>query len=274
MSTSVRLSILLAVFGLGLTAGAEEPKKAAPASVNELSMEVAALETMRLFNFTPRQLEQIRKVAKETSDEAGARQAAVASDSFRLTLAKLHGALAKADDKQIDKLQDQLDELREKEQPDLDDGVEITDAAREHAPALVRSLNAGQIAGYLAGYSDAIPDPREMLLEALVKARGLDDKAWKQFRDEVPGNIASLVAGLDVEKAAQLTDAIVQLLIQARGMKDDEFKKERPDLEKTAQATLGNIGPFEVLQHVVEQGMAELLSNPRLAAALAARFAK
>jgi hypothetical protein len=174
----------------------------------------------------------------------------------------------------VNKLQEQLDELREKESPEIDDGVEVTDAARQHAPAVVRRLSAGQIAGYLVSYADAIPDPYERLVEAVDKARGLDAKEWKGFRDEMADGVSQLVAGLDVDKAAQVSDAVVQLLIQARAMKDDEFKKLRPELEKTAHDIVGDLGPFEVLRHVVEQGMAELLSNPRLPAALDARLKK
>ena len=269
------LVVLAALAALGLPQGssADERAKAGPASLNELSMEVAALETLRQFDFTPQQMGRLRKLVKETAQEAGTRPAAQASDRFRTTLAELRDALVKGDDdERINKLQDRREELLEKEDPDLDDGVEVTDAARRRAPEVLRQLTAGQVAGYLAGYGDTIPDPREQLLDALDKVRGLGAKEWKEARDQVSETVARLTAGLDVEKAERLSDQVVQLLIQARGMKEEEFKKQRPEMEKTANHIVGDMGPFDVLRHVVEQALAELLSNARLPAALDARL--
>ena len=59
-----------------------------------------------------------------------------------------------------------------------------------------------------------------------------------------------------------------------RALKDDEFKKERPELEKTARQIVGEVGPLDVLRHAVERSLADLLSNPRLAAAIDARLKK
>ena len=106
------------------------------------------------------------------------------------------------------------------------------------------------------------------------KVRGLKDEQWKQLRDEVSEEVARLVAGLDTEKAGHVSDRVVQLLIQVRALKDDEFKKERPELEKTARQIVGEVGPLDVLRHAVERSLADLLSNPRLAAAIDARLKK
>jgi hypothetical protein len=71
-----------------------------------------------------------------------------------------------------------------------------------------------------------------------------------------------------------VSDQVVQLLIQARALKDDEFKRERRDLEKSARQIVGEVGPMQILRHAVERALAELLSNPRLPTALEARLKK
>ncbi len=60
----------------------------------------------------------------------------------------------------------------------------------------------------------------------------------------------------------------------ARALKDEEFKAERPELEKMAGEIVGNLSPLDVLRHVLAQDLAELLSNPRLVAAIDARLKK
>ena len=258
-----------------LPASAEEPKKTTNLSVNELSLEVAALQAIYQFDFTKAQLETLKKFAKETAPEVGARQAAKTSDDFRATLAGLRDALVSArDEVRISQLQELLDSLRDSENPELDDGLEITDEARSRAPELLKLLSARQVATHLASYGDQMPDPIERLLAAVGKVRGLNDKEWKKVREEVSEDVSRLTTGLDVEKAGPVADKVVQLLIQVRALKDDEFKARRAELEKMARAICGNIGAFDVLRHVVEQALAELLSNPRLGSAVEARLKK
>ncbi len=96
----------------------------------------------------------------------------------------------------------------------------------------------------------------------------------KQVRDEVSEEVGRLAAGLDVDKAGQISDQVVQLLIQARALQEQEFKKRQPQLEKEARQIVGEIGPVDVIRHVVEQALAEMLSNPRLTAAIDARLKK
>jgi hypothetical protein len=167
-----------------------------------------------------------------------------------------------------------LDTLRHAENPEIDDGVEITDAAGERAKEVFKRLSARQVASYLVSAIDEIADPLEEILGALEKVRGLEEKEWKQLREEVSEEVGRLVAGLDAEKAGRIGDRVVQLLIQARALTDEEFKTERMDLEKEARQIVGEIGPLEVLGHTVEQALAELLSNPRLQTALDAVVTK
>jgi hypothetical protein len=269
--------ILLMVFGLGLgLPGARgEPEKNRPPSLNLLSMEVAALQTLHEFRFTDDQLVALRKVAKETASEVGARQAGKASKEFQDTLAELREALIDGlDSERIDELQEQLDSLHESEQPELDDEVEVTEAARQRAPEIFRLLRARQVAVYVAIHDEEFDDPYTRVVETLGMARGLGDKEWKVLRESIAEEVGWMTAGLNTDKATRTGEQVVQLLIQARTLKDEEFKKQRPELEKMARKIIGDIGPLEVMRHGVEKALAELLSNPRLSAALDARLPK
>jgi hypothetical protein len=97
---------------------------------------------------------------------------------------------------------------------------------------------------------------------------------WKEFRSDFGDEIARLVAGVDADKAEKISDEVIQLLIVARSLKDDEFKAQLPDLEKSAHKIVGDLGPVQVLQNVMENVLAALLSNPRLVAAIDARLQK
>jgi hypothetical protein len=265
-----------AVFCVTSARTADESKKTnGPVTLNELSMEVNALEALRMFQFTPEQMKTLRKLAKTTSQEPGARQASKASDDYRTALVDLRNALVDNEDvERIDELRERLDKLRDAENPMFDDEVEITEEAGQHASEVLRFLSPRQVALFLAYQADAAPDPIERIVEALDKVRGLGPKEWKQAREEVATDVGRLVAGLDFDKASRVSDQVVQLLIQARAFKDEEFKTQRPELEKTARKIVGDLGPLEVLRHLVEQALAELLSNPRLPVVLEACLKK
>jgi hypothetical protein len=270
------IASLLATGLLGLWLG--ELQSAPPeskTSLNDLSLEVAALQGLRLFQMTPAQMKRLRRLAGETADDTGARQPATASDDYRRALLDLRNALAGgAEDDRISELQQKLESLADDETPELDDGIEITDAARQQAPRLLQEFSPRQVASYISSYGDDFPDPVEGVLDALRKVRGLKEEQWKQLRSELSEDVGRLVAGLDFERAGRVNDQVVQLLIQARALKDDEFKKQKPELEKNARGLVGQAGPFAIIQNTVELALAELLSNPRLVAAIDARLKK
>ena len=178
------------------------------------------------------------------------------------------------DDELIDQLQEELDDLREEEKPELADSIEVTDDARRTAAEVLNLLSARQVAAYLANHADEIPEPLERILQALDTVRDLNPKEWKQLRDEVSEEVGRGVAGVDADKASRVGDQVIQLLIQARALKDEEFKTERAELEKMARDIVGNIRPLDVLRNFLVQDLAELLSNPRLTAAIDGRLKK
>jgi hypothetical protein len=264
--------VLSALYGWG---AAEACARGGQPSLNDLSMEVAALQVFHDLRLTPTQLQTFRKLAKETVPEANTRETAKASVEFRRALMDLRDALVADDDEErIDKLLEQLDELRQKEKPELDDSTEVTEEARRQAPQLLRLLSARQIACYLAAHVEEIPEPLERLIEALDKVRALNPEQWKAAREAVAEEVSRGVAGHDPDKAAQLNDKVVQLLIHARALKDEDFKTERLELEKMAREIVGNVSSLDVLRQVLVQDLAELLSNARLIAAIDARLKK
>src|SRR5262249_44204372 len=173
-----------------------------------------------------------------------------ASDDFRRALVDLRDALVEAnDDERIDDLMDQYDELRESEQPELHDEVEVTEEAQEKAPKALRLLTAQQTAMFLGTYAEGINDPREKLRQALEQVRQLQAAKWEEYRDEVSEEVGWLVGGLDGDKSQKVSDEVVQWLIVIRSLKDDEFKKQRAELEQKVEEIVGDIGPTEVLRN-------------------------
>lgn len=242
-------------------------------SLTALSQEVAALQMIYSLRLTRPQLQVIRKIAAETAGRPTKEQRGKASSAYRQILVDLREALADAkDDERIDKVSDRLEKLRTKEEPEIFDGIDLTDEAALRAPQVLRLLSAGQVAGFLTGVASDIPDPFQRLREALVKVRGLSPDEWAKYREEISDEVGRLVAGLDDEKAGKIAGQVVQLLIVARSIKEVDLKARQPDLEKRARLILGDTGPMEVLRHVLEQALAEFLSNPQLPGALDARL--
>src|SRR5262249_50446682 len=159
----------------------------------------------------------LAKLAPETREDDRPRTRVRVSREFEQALLSLHKALTNPSDE--DRLNEALEayaKIQEKEDADLEDQVEITDAAKEKAPEILRSLSARQLATFLAGYGDEFPDPVEDLKEAIVKVRELPEDKWKVLRRVIGQSIGDQVAGLDGEKAGQVSDEVVQILIQAR----------------------------------------------------------
>jgi hypothetical protein len=236
-------------------------------------MEVNALETLHQLRLNNTQLEKLRLWAKETAQPPRQREPGKGSKEFRAKLQEKRAALVSDNDNElIDQLGDQLNELREQEEPTTDDGVDMTPAARQRAPEAFALLKANQLAGYVALVADAVPDPLNLLRAAFSEVRQLKGSAWREKRDEIADEVSRLVVGLDVDKADRVNDRVAALLIRVRSLTNEEFAKQQPDLDQAAAKIVGDVGALEVLRHYVEFDLANLLSNPRLAAALDARL--
>jgi hypothetical protein len=252
---------------------ADAPKEnAGKDDLNSVSLEVAALQLVHQLDLTPDQMEAFAKLAKDAAPKDTTRKPAKVSDKYRKTLLAYNDALLKGEDDRIDDLGEELEDLRDSEDPTLGDQVETTDEARKLAPQALALLGARQTAAYLGLYGDDLPDPVEDLLAALGKSHDPEEKDWKELRDDTAEEVGWLVAGFDKDAAKKVSDKAGALLDRARALKDEDFKAQRPQLEKDARALVGDTGPTDVLRHVLERDLAELLANPRLPAALDARL--
>jgi hypothetical protein len=261
-----------------LTVAAAHPTTAragdgpAKEDLNTVSLQVAALQTLHQLAATPAQLEGLAKLAKETAAKGEKRKAAKASEKFRKTLTDLRDALVNADEDKIEELSDTLDEVRDSEEPDLDDGVALTDEARRRAPDAWRLFTTRQTANFLSLYGDDIPDPLTLLLDALDQSRKLSAEEWKDYSEGLVEKAGWLLGGVDAGRARKAGDKVAALLEGIRALKDDELKAKRPDLEQEIHKLVETVGPTAVLRHILDHDMAELLSNPQLPAALEARL--
>ena len=264
------VAVLLVGAGSARTRDAKLPDET---DLNVLSMEVNALQLVSTFNLNPEQLRKLQAWAKETMDKPRKRHTAKASKEYREKLEELRAALVEAnDDDRIDQLSEDLEELRKTEKPTLDDGFELSNAARSRASQALGLLKVHQVANYIAAVADDLFDPVDRLIDSLQALRGLEGSAWKQRRQEIVEDIVRLAAGVDAKKGTKLGDQVEALLTQAHGMKLADFKKKRKDLDNAARKLLGNVSTMDVLRNEVEYALAELLSNPRLAAVLQIRL--
>jgi hypothetical protein len=274
-------AIICALVGITLTVGLDgtsEPRKDeakadGELSLVELSMEMQALRTLNNLRLTPEQMKALAKVAGDTAEPTRKRNAGKASDAYRKALTELHDALATADDDdKIADLEDAFAELEEKEKPDMDDTVTLTGEARKQAPLAFKKMRPSQVAGYLGFLAEEIVDPQDVLVTTMQEVRGIRDEDWKDRRDDLAEELGYLLGGVDEKKSKRFSDAVVALVDKAKKMNDEDYKTKKADLEAEAEKLVSEVEPERVLRNRVERTLAELLSNPRLEAALALRL--
>jgi len=278
MKTRLTWTIALAVtLALGAALGDEKKSdsKEAELGLAELSMEVQALRTLYNLRLTAEQMKALAKFAKETAEPARKRNQGKASDEYRKVLTELRDALAAAsDDDKIGDLEDAYSEREEKEKPDMDDGVEVTDAARKRTPEVFKRMRPSQLASYLGFLAEDMVDPLDVLLSTMKEIRGINNEDWKDRRDDLAEELGWLLGGVDEKKEQKVNDAVIAFLNKVKALNEEDYKTKQADLEKEAQKLTDEIGPERVLRNRVERTFAELLSNPRLDAALALRLAE
>ncbi len=292
MLVSRRFLLLTVSFVLGTAVCAEssraptrlaldekEKKAAKPAEkaldkidLNDLHFEVVALQVLADLQVTPGQSKLLADLAKRTAEKPGPRRDVEVGDKYRKALLDLRSALVADDGDAIEKANGTLEKLRDKEAPDFDE-VEITDSARKHAPALLKQLSARQVVIYVAGVAD-FPDPGEKLLDALSQSRELTGKEWRELRDAALEDVGWLVGGLDAKAEQKAREQALALLNKSHRLTEKEYGDQKAALEKEARDLTGKVGPTDVVRHYMERSLAELLSNPRLSEALAARRKK
>jgi hypothetical protein len=241
--------------------------------VHGLMLQVNALQSLHDLELTPEQLATLAKLAETTANKPKPGKAVTASPAFRTALTQLRDALVKGDDEKIEQCRTKFDEIADKELVDIDDHIEITPAARQKIPQLMKLLTVNQLASYIGSLD--LSDPADRLMDGAEEILGLTGKEKKEVSDEVSKDIVRLVgAAAASEQAKKLTKHVTEFLDRASGLKEEEFKKRRSELEKEAKQIVGEVSAFEVLRHEVNHNLAELLSNPQLEAAIAAKMKK
>jgi hypothetical protein len=251
------------------------PPKPVKEDANDLSLEVAAMQAIHQMKLNKGQIEALGKLVQGITPDDHEREAAKVSDKYRKALLAMRDAFTADDDDRIDGRAKALDELRTKESPELDEGVEITAAARTAAVEYVAHLKSRQIASYLAGVEDDDLDgPAERLSAAFEESHKKSGDEWDEARDAAADAVGWLVGGLDADTSAKAADAAKTLLERAHLLNDEDFKAQRKELDADARKLVGDLSTMDVLRRIVEHGVAELLSNPRLGAAVDARLKK
>jgi hypothetical protein len=252
---------------------ADEPKADKEQPIHEISLEVQALRALYSLKLTNEQMKMASKLAKETNEPARKRTTPKVSDEYRKIVTNLRDALIAADDDdKIGDLEEELDRVTEKEKPQLDDSFDITKAARKRTPEIIKSFKAAQLAAYYGFLADEVEEPLDQLTKALAEVRGLEKKEWTDKRDEIAGDMAWAVAGLDAAKSEKVSDKVVALLSKARALSNADFKAKKANLAKEAKTIVGEVEPDTLLRHYAERTVADMLSNPRLEAAIKARL--
>jgi hypothetical protein len=249
-------------------AGTPVKAKAAFADIAGLHAEISALQVLRGLMPTPAQLDALERLSARTMQEAPLRKLVKVSERYRKTLRGLRTALLAGDDEACDELFATLDELGQKEAPELED-IELTDAARRHAPRLVQALSARQVAGYLATVAD-FPDPFEQLMVGCEAGRKMRGPRWDDHRDDVAYLFGWLVGGVDAKKEAKAREKATAFLNKAHRLDAKAYAAGREALFREGRQLIGELGPTDVLRHYMERVVAEVLSNHRLAAAVGA----
>jgi hypothetical protein len=249
------------------------------ADLNSLYMEIQAQRTLfGLKVVNPPQVRRLMKLAESVTPKERHRETPEVTDPFREALNELRTALVQNNADKVSEIDDRLDELNKNGDIEFDDTVDVTEAAREAAPKALALLRADQVASYLGSLEDEFPSPQTLLLRSMRLVGPAGKKAppdqWKEERDEVSRQIGWLVAGLDQAKADEVASRAAQLLDKAYAAKRGELLKQRVNIEKEIHSLLGDVGPIEVIRHIMEHDLAEMLSNPRVTAALKSRLGR
>lgn len=251
----------------------EKPKpkpKVEFANIADVQADVTLLNVITALQLRRSQMQRLLDMAPNTLQEAPPRKLVKVSDEFRNTLVSLRAALLADDEDKVIKFSAEMEKLREKENPDIDD-VEITPGARKAAPAFLHSLTARQVAGYL-GTLPEFPDPIENLVSGISQSRKLRGNDWQTLRDNIADEVGWMVAGLDTAAEERIREKAKALLNKAAAISDKDFATERPKLDKEIRALMGGLGPTEILRNYMERVVAEVMSNYRLTTILKARL--
>jgi hypothetical protein len=244
------------------------PSPQLPSDVNQANLRVAALDTLYELDLSVDQLRSLQKLAR---DAGSARpRSDISNARFASLLKRFQDALLAGDnDQTIARLRGEVvDQIESVE--GLDDQIEPTGPALNHAPEFCRNLKASQIAAFLASHADEVSDPAERMVEAVEEIRAAPASDAVGIGRKIANDIAHMVAGLDQDKSKTVADQVMEWLKQQPGSKDQMTDAERAKLEESAAKVIGEVSNMDVLEHWLQTQMAVLLSNPQLPDAISA----
>jgi hypothetical protein len=242
--------------------GLQEPQQGEKKDTEDpklLSMEIRALETLRNFKATVPQLQKIAQLAKATKAKAEQAEPARVGADYVNALKNLRVALIANKEDEIEKNQQQLEKLAEKNPPELDDWFDITDAARREVEGLYKLLSARQVVIYADSFGDDLPDPVELIAKGCEELQMLKGKEWEEARDYLADEVSWLVIGLDRLKAAKLKSDVSAFLERQHGN-----SSPANELEPKIRQMLGTLDPIVLVRNLLKHDLALLLSNPQL----------
>ena len=237
-------------------------------SLSQLSLEVSALQTLHRFQMTSEQLAALKKLTVETVPRNDTRMDGKGSEKVRKALADLRAALIQKDDEKILDLEDLLSDTLGKEEADLDDHLRITPAAKKRAVELLHNLKPHQVAAFYASQIEELPDPDEELLGVLDIVGKLKDDQWKEVAENLADEISWQLGGSDSVRSRLVRERVDQYLKKVRSLNAKDLAAQRGELEKMVRQFISQFPSTAILHNYAEHHLAEMLSNPRLSAAL------
>jgi hypothetical protein len=259
-----------------------------PEDVNDLSMEVAVLRTMYLLKASPdqapdlpdrNQFNGLAVVSRNppTAEPPRERNEPIVSKNYRKVLSDLRAAFIVNDEPRIHELSDQLEEVAKEEHPELDDAIEITQPARNATHRLLLYFDANRTVPYLAAYGKEFPDPFMLLLTSIgsaARSKKPSDDDWPGVREFVIKEVSWQVGGLNLKKQQQVGVQVADFLDMANKLSEAELKKgglPGGKLKREIAKVVNVVDCTDIIRNVLQQDLAELLSNPRMLAARKAR---
>jgi hypothetical protein len=241
------------------------PGQPAPEDPRIMSLEVAALGTLRHLDLAPAQLRELLGMAKGCASALKPTARSRTTPAFVKTLTSLRTALLTEDSDRIDELKEKLESIMEDDNIQLDDRVPISAAARRQAAPFVRTLKPSQVMAKLELLDEDEIEPFEMMSWALERGKTAGAAQWKAIRDDAAVDAAWLIAGSDETKSGPVARQIAFVLdLHHQGAGGKGPKVRLPDLEKQVNQWTARLDPFDILRHAMQREIAELLSNPRL----------
>jgi len=235
--------------------------------LTNLTMKVEALQALHALEISNAQLKDLLSIAKECAEKPRSRTPAKASDAYRKALLDLRNALVRRDADRIDELKEKLDDLIEKESPEVDTDFETTAAARTQAPTAFKRLEFKQLLAFVHDQGDTLADPREAIRAALEDGKDKKGDEWTAIRDQSAEAVAEVLAGANAAKVAEAARSVKALLDKWHG------KTASADgIEPEIKQIIGGQLPTDLLRNAIEVHLASILSNPRMPAAIEARL--